>query len=178
LTPSLTLALQIIGITVDYKISIGDIIAAVIAVAGLLITAVIFWIGYSRTRATQQIATAASHWDDIETKLDVLSDWFDKKCTSTDETDDEREHWHKEAVKRLDDLRLRVQYFTVLKRRGQIDNDTVMIFYSPKMVSVIEGLIERYKSLNDTKGVTDICGYMNEWVIEKKEANASKGKAD
>jgi hypothetical protein len=86
--------IEILGFPIKLELGIGDIIGPSVATIGLLLTAVIFYVGYRRTRRFEQLKLWGESWrkvDNIYYKLKEYTSNLDgKPLSSLNETEQKK----------------------------------------------------------------------------------------
>jgi hypothetical protein len=140
------MAIEILGFTIKPEISIRDIVATI----GLILSPILFWAGYRRTRRNDQIRL----WREIIHRLDDLYEELKSYIrTNLPSPDIELSEKDKEErlvqfVKRLHRVHNELTIFTILKYDGDLSSKIV----EPHKESCIEILEEMKRNYDELKG--------------------------
>jgi hypothetical protein len=151
------------GFVFKLEISIGDIAA----IAALIASPLIFWVGYSRTRKSEQIKISREHMDrldagykrfeedfkGLEAKFGKSSEDFTPVPGQVQTNAGQLE----EYLKRLNDITREIDYFDHLVTSHEVLDKNVLSYYAPRMTNTLEILISKLNRIQEMKdrGVSD-----------------------
>jgi hypothetical protein len=118
------MAIEILGFAVGEMVGI---VALGVGIAGLLVTAITFYIGHTRGKKSEQFHVSRELWDDMYAKQDSF----------TVLRDDDPDFTMKAvfAINRIVD---QLGYFVYLTEKGQIDDPIVREYYRKQLIHTNE----------------------------------------
>jgi hypothetical protein len=133
------MAIDIFGFIVKPEIGIGDIVATI----GLIITAVIFYVGYRRTRRNDQLKLFIEHYRRLDELYEEIKIHYNTKIKWGDISDkEETERWTV-FLSQYTFLRYELQIMTYLKEQRDVSPE-IMTQIAPSIIELLEEMKQYY----------------------------------
>ena len=126
------MAFEIFGFLFKPEISIGDITG----IAALISSTLLFWLGYSRTRKSEQIKIAREQSDRVSTKKQQF-DGLIKGMPKHSETDSVKYMWLSDIYRAISTFIAEIEYFTILVQRKEIEDSGVLPYHAMLMLNTL-----------------------------------------
>jgi hypothetical protein len=140
------MAIDIFGFVVNAEISIGDIVAGLALVASPLI----FWVGYRRTRKSEQIKIASELSDKIETAYTKALKFRTYNPYPASGSDDVKTTWFQQTVELDYAVERHIRYFSYLVDEKELEDRHVVNYYRDSMLIILNILDSSCTFAEDT----------------------------
>jgi hypothetical protein len=158
-----------------YNFDVGlSVVAIVVSVAAIVVSLVLFRIGQTSTKKTEQVRICREIWEGIETQNHNLRDWVALEVT----TRQSRESRMK-LKKALDKLRNELSYLVKLVEIGEMKELFILDYYQDKLLGIhsyVKGTGKLYPDvgaypetqeiLNLIKKYHELTGKINEYEAQ------------
>ena len=152
------MAIEIFGFLFKPEISIGDIAA----IAALISSALIFWLGYSRTRKSEQIKIGREHMDRLDDRSSKLGDKFkdlESKLDSNNKSPlkldlspfQKTSFGPYDYLADIESIIREIEYFDQLVTSHEVWDKNVLSYYSPTMKDTINSIDTKLKNVDEKK---------------------------
>ncbi len=148
----------------------------IIGIMALLVSAIMFWLGYKRKKESEQISIMQLVHDNISKKYDlyedIVSSIYDlsnkptNKKQSQSQTDDEIERMKTKLTPIEDDIKHNLNYFGFLIAQKHVVSREIIEFFGEKMSSIFINIFLLSRRDDPLSGMLNYIPYFRQYIIE------------
>jgi hypothetical protein len=119
------MTLEILGFIIKPELSIADLAG----IAALVISAITFYVGHTRSKKSEQFRFSREIWDRIDEQEKIVEKW-----TVADDISRERERLN--MGESMESLKTELDYFVYLAEKGEIEDTVVSEYYRKRLFRI------------------------------------------